>query len=105
MNDGASDVYAAIASPVRRELLDALRTRTSAVHELAAEFAISRPAISQHLGVLVAANLVVPERAGRENLYRLNADPLVEVRQWVGHYERFWSRRLDALRDVLADRA
>lgn len=95
------DVFAAIASPVRRALLDALRSGPLAVHELANDFAISRPAVSQHLQVLRNADLVVEERVGRERRYRLQPQPLREVTDWVGHYEQFWSNRLIALRDLL----
>lgn len=95
------DVFVAIASPVRRALLDALTEGPAPVRDLAADFAISRPAISQHLRVLKTAELVTEERVGRENRYRLNAGPLQEVRAWTAHYERFWQDRLAALRDVL----
>jgi DNA-binding transcriptional ArsR family regulator len=97
----AVDVFTAIASPVRRALLDALRTGPLAVHELAHDFAISRPAVSQHLQVLRNAELVVEERVGRERRYRLRPQPLREVTDWVSHYEQFWDTRLRALRDVL----
>jgi DNA-binding transcriptional ArsR family regulator len=97
----AADVFAAIASPVRRALLDALRSGPLAVHQLADDFAVSRPAISQHLQVLRQANLVVEERAGRERLYRLQAERLREVGDWVGHYEEFWNGRISRLRALL----
>jgi len=97
------DVFAAIASPVRRALLDALRGGPRAVHELADGFAISRPAISQHLAALRSARLVVEERVGRERRYRLDPAPLCAVHAWLGHYEQFWHQRLTALREVLVD--
>ncbi|MET0135120.1 MAG: metalloregulator ArsR/SmtB family transcription factor [Kibdelosporangium sp.] len=97
------DVFAAIASPVRRALLDALRSGPLPVHQLADEFEISRPAVSQHLQVLRHADLVVEERAGRERRYRLRPQRLQEVTDWVGHYEQFWGKRLTALRDLLDD--
>lgn len=95
------DVFTAIASPVRRALLDALRSGPLAVHQLADDFAISRPAVSQHLQVLRNADLVAEERVGRERRYRLRPQPLREVTEWVRHYEQFWSTRLTALRDLL----
>lgn len=96
-------MFAAIASPVRRSLLDALRSGPLAVRDLAADLDISRPAVSQHLQVLRQADLVVEERVGRERHYRLRAARLREVTDWVGHYERFWSGRLSALRTLLDD--
>lgn len=99
----AVSVFDAIASPVRRALLDALTEGPLPVHDLAAGFTISRPAVSQHLRVLKDASLVAEERVGKERRYRLNPAPLRDVDNWVGHYERFWRDRLLALHDVLDD--
>jgi DNA-binding transcriptional ArsR family regulator len=96
-----SDVFQAIAHPARRELLDALRTGELPVRTLAERFDSSRPATSQHLRVLLDAGLVSERRVGRENLYRLTPEPLVEVETWLSSYEQFWSARMQALRAVL----
>jgi DNA-binding transcriptional ArsR family regulator len=95
------DVFDAIASPVRRALLDALQSGPLAVHQLADGFTISRPAVSQHLRVLLSAQLVVEERVGRERRYRLDPAPLREIHTWIEHYEQFWRDRLAALHNVL----
>jgi DNA-binding transcriptional ArsR family regulator len=71
------------------------------VRDLATRFDTSRPAVSQHLRILRDARLVSESRSGRENRYHLEAAPLAGVRDWVGHYERFWSERLGALATVL----
>lgn len=97
------DVFTAIASPVRRALLDALAAGPKPVRDLAAGFPISRPAVSQHLRILKQADLVREERVGRERRYRLNPSPLREVHSWVAHYEGFWRNRLAALRDLLEE--
>ncbi len=99
------DVFQAIAHPARRQLLDALRVREQPVRELAARFQVSRPATSQHLRLLLDANLVTERRLGRENLYQLNAEPLFQVRDWVAFYEEFWRSRLIGLRGTLAELA
>jgi DNA-binding transcriptional ArsR family regulator len=96
-------VFAALASPVRRGLLDALRAGPRSVGELAAEFPISRPAVSQHLAVLRATGLVHEERGGRSGRYRLDAAPLRRVTDWVAAYEDFWAGRVDRLRVLLDD--
>ena len=57
--------------------------------------------MSQHLRVLLDAGLVSESRIGRENRYHLEAAPLAEVRDWAGHYEEFWSEKLQALSVVL----
>jgi DNA-binding transcriptional ArsR family regulator len=58
---------------------------------------MSRPAISQHLGVLRRAGLVTVRRQGREQIYSLRPAPLQAVYDWVEHYRAFWPARLDAL--------
>jgi DNA-binding transcriptional ArsR family regulator len=95
------DVFAAIASPVRRALLDTLTAGPLPVRDIAASFPISRPAVSQQLRILKAAALVFEERAGRERRYHLNPAPLRDVEVWLTHYERFWRGRLGALREAL----
>ncbi|HTT51682.1 MAG TPA: metalloregulator ArsR/SmtB family transcription factor [Streptosporangiaceae bacterium] len=85
-----ADVFDAIASPVRREILDLLRLGERPVHDLAASFSMSRPAVSQHLRVLREAGLVSEERVGRERRYALDARPLRAVLDWAVHYERLW---------------
>ena len=97
------DVFTAIASPVRRALIDALGAGPKPVQALAAGLPVSRPAVSQHLRVLKQAGLVREERSGREHWYQLNPAPLAEVHTWASHYERFWRDRLAALRDTLEE--
>ncbi len=97
----AIDVYQAIADPTRRQILDLLGDAELPVNDLAAPFAMSRPAISQHLRVLREAGLVTDRKRGRQRLYRLQAEPLREVEAWLGHYRRFWHGRLRALSEYL----
>ena len=92
-------VFRALASPVRRRLLDALRGHSGqTLGELCAHLDMSRQAVTQHLGVLEDANLVATVRRGREKLHYLNPVPIHEISErWIAKYER---RRLDALRDL-----
>jgi DNA-binding transcriptional ArsR family regulator len=92
-----TDVYYAIADPTRRRLLDLLGDGAVSVTALAANFDFTMSAISQHLRLLREAGLVTVTRAGRERWYQLNAAPLQEVSDWVGHYERYWQEKLAAL--------
>ena len=73
--------------------------RTYAI--VSAGYKLQIAAVTQHLKLLRAAGLVSVRRAGRERYYRLNPRPLHEVADWVGHYERFWRGKLDALRNHL----
>ena len=90
-------VFKAIADGTRRGIIAALAERPLPVHDLAARFAVTRPAISKHLRILGEAGLVSSSRSGKENVYRLEQAPLREVLDWLG---RFWSGRLDALKQL-----
>src|SRR5690349_8070607 len=93
---GEADLFAVLGHPVRRALLDHLREAgggEQSVKRLAAPFAVSRPAISQHLAVLLAAGLVRERKVGRERHYRLEGTRLREVYRWAGRYEPFWEAR------------
>jgi DNA-binding transcriptional ArsR family regulator len=96
-----ADVFRAISDPTRRALLDLLRAGERNVSELAAEFDVSLPAVSQHLKVLRDSRLVRERRGGRQRYYRLDPQPLREVAEWIADYERFWLEKLDALDDYL----
>ena len=92
------DVFHALGDPTRRAVLDGLRRGPRAVNDIAAEFPISRPAISKHLRVLLGAGLVEQKAAGRQNLYSLNPAPLREVDRWLSDYRRFWAVNLTNLK-------
>jgi DNA-binding transcriptional ArsR family regulator len=97
------DVFGALANPIRRDLLGLLREGPKPVKVLAAGFEVGRPAISEHLKVLVDAGLVTEEPRGRERYYHLQAAPLREVGAWLGAYERFWKSKLHDLSTLLDD--
>ncbi|UXN73072.1 metalloregulator ArsR/SmtB family transcription factor [Devosia sp. A8/3-2] len=76
-------IFIALADPTRCRIIELLRAGPSPVHRLAAEFDISRPAISRHLRVLREAGLIREEKSGRENLYALQVKRLAPVRKWL----------------------
>lgn len=96
-----ADVFTAIAHPARRQILDYLREDGSTVKALASRFEISRPAISQHLAILLETGLVSKHPEGRENHYQLQPEALAEIDAWLRHYRRFWESKLDSLGDYL----
>jgi DNA-binding transcriptional ArsR family regulator len=95
--DADADVFAALAHPIRRQLLDQLAGGGRSVKDLAAPFATTRQAISQHLQILLTTGLVEEHKQGRERVYQLQAQPLAEVEQWLASYRRFWRGRLGTL--------
>lgn len=96
-------MFAALASPARRELLRLLLDGPRPVNVLAERFDMRRPSVSEHLRVLREAGLVVETRSGRQRLYELEAAPLRQVSDWLGPYERFWRRKLRGLHRVLSE--
>ena len=101
--DADADVFTALAHPIRRQLLDQLADGARPVKDLAAPFATTRQAISQHLRILLAAGLVQERKQGRERIYQLQAQPLAEVEQWLASYRRFWRGRLATLGGYLQE--
>jgi DNA-binding transcriptional ArsR family regulator len=77
------DLFSALADPTRCRVVELLHERARPVHELAAAFDISRPAISRHLKVLKDAGLVVEEKSGRENVYSLRRAELQPMQDWL----------------------
>jgi len=92
-------VFKALADPVRRQLLDALHADNGqTLAGLCEGKGMSRQAVSKHLAVLEAANLIATERRGREKLHHLNPVPIQEIAdRWIGKYER---GRLAALTEL-----
>jgi DNA-binding transcriptional ArsR family regulator len=87
--------FHALAEPRRRQILATLADGEMAAGDIAARFDVTRPAISQHLGVLRAAGLVEERREGTRRWYRARRSGLEPVRAWV---DAFWTERLDALK-------
>ncbi len=94
------DLVAAVAEPNRRRLLQLLGQGEETVTGLASNFTVSRSAISQHLGILAEAGLVVSRREGRFQYYRLNPRGMMALR---AELDAFWTRELDQIvQDALA---
>lgn len=87
------DVIAALADPTRRGILEALRDGPRSVNDIAEGLPVSRPAVSQHLAVLLSARLVSQERDGTRRLYEANAEGLEQLRLYL---ESFWGQGLAA---------
>lgn len=90
---------AAIADPVRREILLLLSDAPLSAGQIAGRFPVSRPAVSRHLRVLREAGLVRDTAEGRRRVYTLVTEPLDELAAWLGELTRpsGWQHRFDAL--------
>ena len=89
-----ADVFAAVADPRRREILDLLARGERPVNDVVAELGLAQPQVSKHLRVLREAGLVAVRREGRRRLYRVEGRELRTMREWLKTYEKFWDRQL-----------
>jgi DNA-binding transcriptional ArsR family regulator len=97
VQDPLTLTFAALADPTRRAMLARLAAGEATVSQLAEPFAVSLPAISQHLKVLERAGLVVRTREAQWRPSRLQVDPLDEAVDWLLARRRTWDARMDRL--------
>ena len=97
LQDPLTATFGALADPTRRAMLARLATGEATVGQLAEPFAVSLPAISQHLKVLERAGLVVRTREAQWRPSRLQVDPLDEAVDWLLARRRTWDARMDRL--------
>jgi DNA-binding transcriptional ArsR family regulator len=98
------DTFLALADPTRRRIIESLADGESAFGDLAGQFDMSRPAVSQHLKVLLReAGLVSVRKDAQRRIYRLNAEGLDQLEEWLERVRRFWGARLDDLERALDD--
>ena len=95
-------MWTALGDPTRRGIFECLVERPRAVGELAREFPVSRPAVSQHLRVLKDAGLVVDRQAGKQRIYQVDQEGLAALR---AELDRFWNQTLVAYKHALEDPA
>lgn len=100
--DPLSRIFFALADPTRRAMLERLAAGPQTVGELAAPFAMSRPAISQHLGVLEEAGLIERTRQGQWRSCALRPEGLDDAEAWVAEHRAAWQSRFDRLDEALA---
>ena len=97
------DRFVALADPTRREIIESLARGERSFGELADQFQMSRPAVSQHLKVLRENGLVTVRPEAQRRIYGLDADGLEEIDAWLARVRNFWNPRLDELENALND--
>lgn len=97
-SSGKRDVFHAIADPTRRSLLKLLVDQELPVTVISEHFPMSRTAVSKHLRILAGAGLVKERKVGRETRYRLEVEPLLELKRWLAYYERHGENKLNVLK-------
>ncbi len=97
------DAFTVLADPTRRQIIESLCLGERAFGEIAEQFEMSRPAVSQHLKVLRDADIVTVRAEAQRRIYGLNNEGLDEVDEWLQKVRRFWSSRLDKLEQALRE--
>ena len=95
------DVFQAIADPTRREIINLIAFKSLNLNSIAENFDVSRPAISQHIKILMECGLIVIKQQGRERFCEAKLQPLNEVSEWVERYRQLWADRFDELDTLL----
>jgi DNA-binding transcriptional ArsR family regulator len=102
-SEPVSQVFAALADPTRRSMVEQLIAGPRTVGDLAAPLPMSLPAVSKHISVLERAGLVTRVRVGRSRTCRLQPERLAAAAGWFDAYREFWTARLDALESHLEE--
>lgn len=95
--DTQEDLFLVIAHPVRRAVLEELRTQDKPATQLAGNFEVTPSALSQHLKALKDAGLVSERREGRNRIYSLTPARLKEISDWIESFSNYWPSKLESL--------
>ena len=96
-----ADAFNAVAEPRRRQILDLLAQGERPVNDLVERLGLAQPQVSKHLRVLREVDLGHVRDEGRQRMYRLNAEPLKPIHDWLAKYEQAWNERFDLMDVVL----
>lgn len=97
------DPFNAVAEPKRRQLIQAMGSQELSVNMIVALLKWNQPSVSKHLRVLKQVGLVEERRVGRQRLYRVNAERLKPIFDWVTPFEKYWSESFERLDKVLEE--
>lgn len=95
------DTFEALADPTRRRIVELVASRPRAAGEIARQFTVSRPAISQHLNALAMSGMLQVEAHGRQRVYSLNQEALTEPLNWLETQRHRWNDALDRLEEEM----
>lgn len=97
------DPFQAVADPSRREILHLISQEKRTINALAENFDMSRPAVSKHIKILTTAGFIRIDHVGRERFCSLKPDGFDALQRWMNYYQKFWSKKLDALGKFLEE--
>lgn len=94
-----TDAFNAVAEPRRRQILDLLARGERPVNDVVDSLGLGQPQVSKHLRVLREVGLVSVRGSGQQRLYKLNAERLKPIHDWVQTFEPFWDHQLDRIKE------
>jgi DNA-binding transcriptional ArsR family regulator len=95
------DIFQAIADPTRRAIITLIALQAMTPNAIAEHFDTSRQAVSKHLQILTACELVIQKQRGREIYYQLEVTKMKEIDKWLGQFRKIWENRFNQLDKVL----
>lgn len=96
------DVFSALSDPTRRSIFEVIASNGKiSATDISRQFDVSAPAVSQHLKVLLETNLVRVEKKAQQRLYQINAQPLLDLEDWIKKMTKIWDDRFSRLDQVL----
>jgi DNA-binding transcriptional ArsR family regulator len=96
------DTFTALADPTRRQIIESLALGEASFGQIADQFEMTRPAVSQHLKTLREAGIVTVRADAQRRIYRLSDHGLDELDAWLSKVRSYWNQRLDKLEQLLA---
>ena len=97
------DVFQAIADPTRRDIINLIAYKPLNLNSIADNFEVSRPAISQHIKILMECGLIEMKKQGRERYCEAKLDQLNEVSQWIEQYRKLWADKFNRMDEILEE--
>lgn len=91
------DAFQVVADPSRRMMLQLLAANSLTINSLAANFNMSRPAVSKHVKILHEAGFISIQDIGRERYCTLHQDGFNKLQQWISFFDQFWLSKLQSL--------
>ena len=95
------DVFQAIADPTRRQIIHLIANDSMNLNAIAGKFHISRPAISQHIKILIECGIIEIEKKGRERYCKIQPRSLIPAFMWIEQHQKQWEERLDSFGSYL----
>lgn len=97
------DVFQAIADPTRRQIISMVVHKPMTLNEIAGQFDISRPAVSQQVKILMECGVLIIKKEGRERVCEAKLEGFAEITTWVEYNKKLWAARFNTMDSLLTE--